>query len=587
MATRTPAPIALSIALAGTSIVSAATVDTARHYDPATDELLLSFPSLAANALAFQKRYHSVAYDNSSTICPNCSAVLTSESDSTGSFARLRFGLQQGSDPTWIVENAHVGFLVPLDRLWRPDNDVRGMSEIRFKLRFTTSGQATPTLSLESPLAKFYSIGISPEVQLDENKPQWQWISVPMDDFQYPGWVRFKSGDAVTLTAPDSLGNIRTVQDVYERNPLHFPYPVEPCDTTVVWCRERWESPMNILQGLRSLKFRVSTTTLRSGIITGTLDIDSIVLVGAKLKARIPKGTACSGPSRYLLNPAVKSAKGRNLLGGEWHTLAETGNSTDSAGTSKYQSEELADGSYLFAANLARTRPALHPFGGFASLGSWLGPRQSSTFVDLPGLNAVSFKISRLALGVDTNKTKGVEFALHSRDIGRDRAFSVLIPWSRIRDTSATDICVDLDALRQPDWWTGEVGATLATPTGLGAVSWSMRLGGFSDTAANAGFRIHEVRLWGIEDPTAATSTPRRNPSLLATGRTLRILDLDPSEPAFLAIRGLDGALRFGSALPAGASTRTVETGLPRGTYIVTVDRRSQPLLSSRMLLAP
>lgn len=587
MATRTLAPVALSIALVGTSIVSAATVDTARHYDPATDELLLSFPSLAANALAFQKRYHTITYDNSSNSCPNCSAVLTSESDSTGSFARLRFGLQNGSDPSWIVKNAHVGFLVPLDKLWRPDNDVRGMSEIRFKARFTTSAQATATLSLESPLAKFYSIGISPEVDLSDIISQWQWISVPMVDFQYPSWVSFKTGDAVTLTVPDSLGNIRTVQDLYDRNPLHFPYPVEPCDTTVVWCRERWESPKNILQALRSLKFRVSTTKVGTNNITGTLDIDSIVLAGAKLKTRIPKGTACSGPSRYLMNPAAKSSKGRNLMGGEWYTLAETGNTTDSAGTSKYQSEELADGSYLFAANLARRLPALHPFGGFASLGSWLGPSQSNTSVDLPGLNAVSFKISRLALGVDTNKTKGVEFALHSRTIGRDRAFSVLIPWSRIRDTSANDICVDLDALRQPDWWTGEVGATLAAPTGLGAVSWSMRLGGFSDTAANAGFRIHEVQLWGIENPTAVTSSPHRNPSLLAGGRTLRILDLDPSEPAFLAVRGLDGALRFESALPAGSSTRTVETGLPRGAYIVTVDRRSQPLLSARMLLAP
>lgn len=588
MATRILAPVALSVALVGTSTASAATVDTARHYDPATDELLRTFPSPAANELAFQKRYHSVAYDNSDKSCPNCSAALTSESDSTGSFARLRFSLQPGHGPTWTVENAHVGFLVPLDNLWRPDNDVRGLSEIRFKARLTASNRAIATLSLESPLAKFYSIGISPETELYGFSSEWRWISIPMDEFGYPSWNDLKAGREVALTIPDSLGNIRTVQDVYDRNPLHFPYPVPPCDTTAKWCLEERDSPSNILQALRTLKFRISTLLpLNSQALTGTFDVDSIVLAGIKRKERASKGNACSGPSRYLLDPAARSATGRNPMGGAWHALAEPRNTTDSTGASKFQFEELADGSYLFAANLARRSPALHPFGGFASLGSWLGPDGSNASVDLPGLKAVSFRISRLALGIDTNETRGVEFALHSRTIGRDRAFSILVPWSQIRDTSATDVCVDLDALRQPDWWTGEVGATLAVPTGLGAISWSLRLGGFSDTAADAGFRIHEVRLWGVEDPASALPAPHRNPSLVATGRTLRILDLDPSEPAILAVRGLDGALRFRSALPAGSSARTVETCLARGTYAVTIERRSLPPFTARILLAP
>lgn len=580
-----PSFVALFLA---TATVSSAAADTARHYDPATDELLLSFPSPAANGLAFQKRYHSIAYDNSDKSCPNCSAALTAESDSTGSFARLRFGLQEGTDPTWTVNNAHVGFIVPLDKFWRQDNDVRGMSEIRFKARITGSNLAEPTLSLEGPFAKFYSIGISPEVSLrPEITSEWHWISMPVDWFGYPNWVRLKNGDPVTLTVPDSLGNVRTVQDTYDTSSVHFPHPVAPCDTTTKWCREEWNSPRNILRALRSLKFRVSTTKPNSGAIAGTLDIDSIVLAGTKLEARTPKGISCSGLSRYLLNPSMQSPSGRNLLGGEWYAQAEPRNSVDSSGASKYQLAELADGSYLFSANLVRNAPALNPFGGFSTVGSRFAPASFSGMTDLPGLKAVSFKISRQALDIDTNQIEGVEFALQIRNIGSDRAYSTMVPWSLIRDTSIADICVDLDALRQPDWWTAQVGATIAAPKGLASLEWSLRLRDALATAANAGFKIHEVRLWGIETPEGTLRTVHRIPSLAAAGGTLRVLDLDPDRSASVRIRALDGALRLEAELPSGSATRSIRTGLPRGAYVATLEQGQLPPVSTRLLLAP
>lgn len=485
-------PLATALAIASAAI-GARAADTARW--------VMSFPSPTNNAAEFEARFGGVTFTNADLgRCPACGSQLYSTKDSTGSFARWKYTNPSAA----ATSNQDIGgILLPLDPNWSWNHDLRTVSAIRIKARSASFGQFR--LALESPATPFGSVGIQPEMSFSAG-PAWRWISVRPSRMTMNLGLVNRDTVRFTLSVADSMGRIQVLSaDYIDQDRIN----AGAYDTTDLRAGDTAmfnSDSNNVLKHVRALKF-IPDAYRRVG--AATLDIDSIVLIGvAPQWGRIRGSNACQGNSividRFDEN---RPSSTRNLLGGAWETTLDSSTShPNGQATGNSSLAPLPYGAWaplygaMLEARLDRMDPLMHPAGGWARLTTWLDRSKSPR--SFPDLKAISFRAQagRLDTLFDTTRIHGVTLRLHSSAVDDSVAYSVRIPYDKIRPVagdSGRTVCIDLDELRQAGWYTGKAGIHAIDPSTLTAVSWTLSLDEPSASNASASrLSIWEAKFW-------------------------------------------------------------------------------------------
>ncbi|MBK9577692.1 MAG: hypothetical protein IPK50_07195 [Fibrobacterota bacterium] len=263
--------------------------------------------------------------------------------------------------------------------------------------------------------------------------------------------------------------------------------------------------PLYVTEALGSataIQFNVSceSSTGTCQTDTGRVQVEKLVLKGVGGGWPTPPQGSCTGEKVLLSDFQGQNAK-RNGWGGWWYvyTDANSDSSTRSRGRSQILSAADTANLQTWTPDSAKAEAWMRfrltreqAYSGWAALETQAGPPDAKTSqpvpVDRPGLSAISFRLSfdsafPASLGGVNLKVKRSGTAFEG---GRD--LQIRIPYT----DSARTWCVDLAALRQPNW---SGSARIFEPDSLLAVAWEVKLGGV-ENEASGGFRLSQVEMW-------------------------------------------------------------------------------------------
>ncbi len=553
----------------------------------------------------FADRYNGWAYLDSSA--KGNRVTLRTSKDSSGSFARMGFSMAPSFTNPYSAE---IGLRLGFDRQWSTENDLRSTTAIRFKAR--ASSEQTVAIALLGPATPFGLAGYAPIKNIAVDTV-WKWFQIKPSDFKFAQWMKDdakKGTRVVDLKLIDPMDNRETIVPV--------PITARAVAARVLGADSAIspyyaDDSVNLLKNVKLIQFGIEPTYDAAATTAGTaldadyaptvqnayLDLDSIHFVGQNICGIFEQGIGCRGPYFVLEDfSPFKDITAQNYAGQYWYAVSDTssapgadtnkavGNSKiwgDGQDTSDPKSEFRIvgfDGFATMHAILNKGDAKLHPYAGFAELGTRISASQAGK--SLIGFKAFQFDI--MAGGpeglFDKNKLQGVTFKVSKASVGDSVAYMANIPYDAIKYDVAGDyvsICVDAAQLKQPAWYSARVGAVPFKANDVKQISWSIKIQKDSDTAATHSIvSIMGVRVYVSENyfPVGVKGiSARGTKSLVAemTAKGLAVSFTVPGDKAQLDIVRLDGAKVASFTTAASVSNLSLPVSLQNGTYMVVV----------------
>ena len=589
------------------------------------DVVFGDFEVPATDSLAFSETYHGLATGGGTPSCPGCRAVATANRDSGSDFARVKFSIPSRGTGAYFAGTgtslASVGLTLAMDNIWSSQTDLREITAFKFKARASTA--LTVKLSIDGPAFPFGSAGYTRlnGVRVDT---VWRWYSIAPKNFKFlDGMLADAKAGAkmVDILTTDSDGNAQSTPVKITARAVAGKLLGADSATSPDFDQDS----INVLKHVKRIQFAIDPVYDAEAVPAGsaldpdfaatvadaTLDIDSVTFAG--MPSPHPRvGMNCVGAFGLLEDfDSTKTDPMTNYMGGYWFAKSDTSSSApvagkDSAiGKSKVwaMGQDTADSNSIWSVNMENGAAEMfallnkgdakaHPYAGFAELGTGINYR---TGRKLTGAKAFEFTIlaggfDETAVIFDKAKLFGVTFKVGKKNVGDDVAFSTKIAFDNI-GIGATGmpvkVCVDIDQLKQPAWYTAKNGVKAFTVDSVTQLAWNVSIQKPTDVSAKVALiQVSNVKIYGI-DPDILCVVPWGTPSRCREGvkgagarggsihasyqNDLVVSYSVPGTKAHLEIVRLDGSKVASFPVSASATNLSLPVALRNGTYLVVV----------------
>jgi hypothetical protein len=477
-----------------------------------------------------------------------------------------------------------AGLLIPIDRAWGIHN-LSAATAITFKLSSTTSSSmhvligddsatydpSTTTLNGALTSSTFAATATATAV------------SIPVSQFQMPDWLTDKP------TCSNMCGK-------------------------ETWLTSNTDS-ISIAPHVKDLNFQPiiswSSTSVISKGGSGDFTISDLVIVGANPWASVAGVNCAAYSSTYALLDDFSDNDNVTKFGGYWFAFSDTSSTKpeDSStgasainklNTAKAWSPVAVKGvpvgvlDATLEKDVSTSTFVYRAYAGWADMGVEFSGSEN-TPVNLTGIQAISFdfyagSVLNDLLGgsytFDQTKVYGVTLKVKQPSVDDAEQFQISIPASQ---GDGGTICVDIDSLKQPSWYTKANGTTAFSPADLEQLSWEIAIADQGNpsihTVDSVTFGITNIKLYGMDSTDLAAAIAAAVPGsgiaarslgahhLLASYNKGLVLSyqLTEASKAQIDVLRMDGSKVASFSAAATATNLSLPVSLSHGTYIVNV----------------
>lgn len=482
-----------------------------------------------------------------------------------------------------------AGLLIPIDRAWGIHN-LSSASKITFKVSSSTGSPmhvliGDDSLTYDPSTTSLNGALTSSNIKTTSSPTL---VSIPVTQLKMPSWLAGKdacvnkcSKETWLISNPtDSLSLADSISIAPHVKNLNLQPIIE------------WKS----------------TSEIKSGA-SGDFTISDLTIVGANPWASV-LGTNCKAyETTYAVLDDFADGDNATKFGGYWFAFTDTNSNkpTDSAtgasylnklNTGKVWAPVAKKGVPLAVVDATLEKNVgtqYRPYAGWADLGVEFSGTEGAT-VDLDDVKALSFDFYAGAalnepLGgtfkFDDKKVYGVTLKVKQTTVGDAQQFQINIPASQ---GDGSTICIDIDSLKQPDWYTKKNGVTPFSPSKISQLAWEIKVADQGNpaihTVDSVAYGITNIKLYGIDSAGLAAAIINADTSksaiavrslgahhLLASYNKGLVLSyqLTGATKAQIDVLRLDGSKVASFSAAASASNLSLPVSLSHGTYIVNV----------------